>query len=124
MMNIEFDIDRLMQEWRINGFVVFEDFIPLETIDRIRQAWVSIRNNGIEKQGQSGNRVGTVIMFACLLKVHLLMKTSLSIQHLLTFLNGYWDQIMFGLTLTQTFLCQTQTISIGTATANFYFQNL
>ena len=37
-MNIEFDIDRLMQEWRINGFVVFEDFIPLETIDRIRQA--------------------------------------------------------------------------------------
>ena len=123
-MNIEFDIDRLMQEWRINGFVVFEDFIPLETIDRIRQAWVSIRNNGIEKQGQSGNRVGTVIMFACLLKVHLLMKTSLSIQHLLTFLNGYWDQIMFGLTLTQTFLCLTQTISIGTATANFYFQNL
>ena len=123
-MNIEFDIDRLMQEWRINGFVVFEDFIPLETIDRIRQAWVSIRNNGIEKQGQSGNRVGTVIMFACLLKVHLLMKTSLSIQHLLTFLNGYWDQIMFGLTLTQTFLCLTQTISIGTATANFYAQNL
>ena len=57
-MNIEFDIDRLMQEWRINGFVVFEDFIPLETIDRIRQAWVSIRNNGIEKQGQSGNRGG------------------------------------------------------------------
>ena len=52
MTNIEFDIDRLMQEWRINGFVVFEDFIPLETIDRIRQAWVSIRNNGIEKQGQ------------------------------------------------------------------------
>ena len=88
-MNIEFDIDRLMQEWRINGFVVFEDFIPLETIDRIRQAWVSIRNNGIEKQGQSGNRVGTVIMFACLLKVHLLMKISLSIQRLLTFSNRH-----------------------------------
>ena len=31
MMNIEFDIDRLMQEWRINGFVVSEEFIPLET---------------------------------------------------------------------------------------------
>ena len=124
MTNIEFDIDRLMQEWRINGFVVFEDFIPLETIDRIRQAWVSIRNNGIENKVNQEIGVGTVIMFACLLKVHLLMKTSLSIQHLLTFLNGYWDQIMFGLTLTQTFLCLTQTISIGTATANFYFQNL
>ena len=48
-------IGQLMQEWRINGFVVFEDFIPLETIDQIRQAWVPIRNVGIEQQGKSGN---------------------------------------------------------------------
>ena len=58
MMNIEFDIDRLIQEWRINGFVVFEEFIPLETVDRIHQAWVPIRNSGVEQQGQSGNRGG------------------------------------------------------------------
>ena len=44
-----------MQEWRINGFVVFEGFIPLETIDQIRQAWAPIRNAGIEQQGKSGN---------------------------------------------------------------------
>ena len=48
-------IGQLMQEWRINGFVVFEGFIPLETIDQIRQAWVPIRNVGIEQQGKSGN---------------------------------------------------------------------
>ena len=54
-MSKEFDIDRLMQEWRINGFVVFEGFIPLETIDQIRQAWAPIRNAGIEQQGKSGN---------------------------------------------------------------------
>ena len=48
-------IGQLMQEWRINGFVVFEGFIPLETIDQIRQAWAPIRNAGIEQQGKSGN---------------------------------------------------------------------
>ena len=56
MMNIEFDIDRLMQEWRINGFVVLEEFIPLETVDRIHQTWVPIRNSGVEQQGRSDNR--------------------------------------------------------------------
>ena len=54
-MNIEFDIDRLVQELRINGFVLFEEFILLETVDRIHQAWVSIRNSGVEQQGRSGN---------------------------------------------------------------------
>lgn len=34
-----------------------EEFIPLETVDRIRQAWVPIRNSGVEQQGRSGNRV-------------------------------------------------------------------
>ena len=34
----QYDIDQLMQEWRINGFVVFENLVSLEKIDRIREA--------------------------------------------------------------------------------------
>ena len=52
MMSKEFDVNRLMQEWRINGFVVFEGLIPLEKIDRIRQAWMPIREDGIQQHGQ------------------------------------------------------------------------
>ena len=33
-----YDVDQLLEEWRINGFVVFEDLIPTDTIDRIREA--------------------------------------------------------------------------------------
>jgi hypothetical protein len=51
-MSREFDVNRLMQEWRINGFVVFEGLIPLEKIDRIRQAWMPIRDDGIKQHGQ------------------------------------------------------------------------
>jgi hypothetical protein len=87
-------IGQLMQEWRINGFVVFEDLIPLETIDQIRQAWAPIRNAGIEQQGNPGMRVNSVIIFACLLKVRLLMKKSSSTRHWLNFLSAYRDQIM------------------------------
>ena len=47
-----YDIDPMMQEWRINGFVVFEDFIPLEKIDRIREAWAPIRDHDIQQQGE------------------------------------------------------------------------
>lgn len=46
-----YDIDQLLEEWRINGFVVFEDLIPDETIDRIRDAWIPIREAGIAEQG-------------------------------------------------------------------------
>ena len=124
MMSKEFDIEQLMQEWEINGFVVFEDFIPLDKIDRIHQVWVPIRNDNIEQQGQSGNRGGYRDNVRVPLKVHVSMKKSLSILHLLNFLNEYWDQIMFGHTLTQTFLCLTQTISTGTVTVNLLFPKL
>lgn len=46
-----YDIDQLLQEWRINGFVVFEDLIPLETIDRILDAWIPIRERDVAEQG-------------------------------------------------------------------------
>ena len=46
-----YDIDQKMQEWRINGFVVFEDMIPHEKIDRIREAWIPVRDEDIERQG-------------------------------------------------------------------------
>ncbi len=52
----KYDIDQLMQEWRINGFVVFEDLIPLETIDRIREVWIPIRDRDIERQGEYPSR--------------------------------------------------------------------
>ena len=35
MAETTYDIDQLMEEWRINGFVVFEDLIPEEKIDAI-----------------------------------------------------------------------------------------
>ena len=44
-----YDIDQLMQEWRINGFVVFEDLIPVEKLDRILEAWIPIRDRDIER---------------------------------------------------------------------------
>ena len=27
-LDTKYDIDQMMEEWRINGFVVFEDLIP------------------------------------------------------------------------------------------------
>ena len=51
-----YDIDQLMQEWRINGFVVFEDLIPVEKLDRILEAWIPIRDRDIERQGEYPKR--------------------------------------------------------------------
>ena len=48
----KYDIDQLMQEWRINGFIVFEDLISLDTIDRIREAWIPVRDHDIELKGE------------------------------------------------------------------------
>ena len=46
-----YDVDQLLEEWRINGFVVFEDLIPTATIDRIREAWAPLREAGVKEQG-------------------------------------------------------------------------
>ena len=51
-LDTKVDIDQMMEEWRINGFVVFEDLIPTETIDRILEAWIPIRDRDIERQGK------------------------------------------------------------------------
>ena len=52
----KYDLDQMMEEFRINGFVVFEDLIPHETIDRILEAWRPIRDEDIERQGESPPR--------------------------------------------------------------------
>jgi hypothetical protein len=52
-------MNQLMEEWRINGFVVFADLIPTEKIDRIREAWAPIRDRedrDIERQGKYPSR--------------------------------------------------------------------
>ncbi len=51
-----YDIDQFLQEWRINGFVVFEDFISTEKIDQILEAWEPIRDQDIERQGKDPRR--------------------------------------------------------------------
>ena len=52
----EYDIDARLLEFRINGFTVFEDLIPPEKIDRILEAWVPVRDAGIERQGENPPR--------------------------------------------------------------------
>ena len=47
----EYDVDQLLEEWRINGFVVFESLIPEETVDKIREAWVPLREAGVREEG-------------------------------------------------------------------------
>ena len=51
-LDTKYDINQMMEEWRINGFIVFEDLIPTETIDRILEAWIPIRDRDIERQGK------------------------------------------------------------------------
>ncbi len=51
-LDTKYDIDQMMEEWRINGFVVFEDLIPTETVDRILEAWIPVRDRDIERQGK------------------------------------------------------------------------
>jgi len=51
-LNTKYNIDQMMEEWRINGFVVFEDLISTATIDHILEAWIPIRDSDIERQGK------------------------------------------------------------------------
>ncbi len=52
----EYNVDQLVEEYKINGFVTFEDLIPQEVIDRIYEAWIPIRDREIERQGDNPNR--------------------------------------------------------------------
>ena len=51
-MHNHYDIDQKLEEWRINGFTVFEGLIPHEKLDGILEAWGPIRDADIERQGE------------------------------------------------------------------------
>ena len=39
-LSAKYDLDLKLAELRINGYVLFEDLIPVEKIDRIREAFL------------------------------------------------------------------------------------
>ena len=55
-VSTQYNIDQLVEEFKINGFVVIEDFISSEILDRIDEAWIPIRDREIERQGDDPNR--------------------------------------------------------------------
>lgn len=52
----QYDTNQLIEEFKINGFVVLEDFISSDVLDRIYEAWVPIRDREIERQADDPNR--------------------------------------------------------------------
>ena len=38
----KYDLDLKLAELKINGYVMFEDFIPVEKVDRIREAFMPL----------------------------------------------------------------------------------
>lgn len=52
----DYNIAEKVLDFRINGFVVFEDAIPHDKIDRILEAWAPIRDLGIKHQGETPSR--------------------------------------------------------------------
>lgn len=62
----QYDIDMKLAELRINGYAVFEDLIPVEKIDRIREAFLpyleAVRTHsdpagGVDLQARSDDRI-------------------------------------------------------------------
>ena len=62
----QYDIDMKLAELRINGYAVFEDLIPVEKIDRIREAFLpyleAVRTHsdpagGVDLHARSDNRI-------------------------------------------------------------------
>ncbi len=51
-----YDVDRLVMEFRVNGFVVFDGLIAQATLDRIQEAWTPIRDADIGRQGPNPRR--------------------------------------------------------------------
>ena len=49
---MDYNIDRHVNEFRINGYTVFEDLIAHEKIDRILEAWGPVRDADIKIQGE------------------------------------------------------------------------
>ncbi len=52
----QYNCDQLIEEFKINGFIVLEDFISTDKLDRIYEAWIPIRDREIERQGDDPNR--------------------------------------------------------------------
>jgi ectoine hydroxylase-related dioxygenase (phytanoyl-CoA dioxygenase family) len=52
----QYNTDQLIEEFKINGYIVLEDFISSDVIDRICEAWIPIRDREIERQGDDPNR--------------------------------------------------------------------
>lgn len=52
----QYNCDQLIEEFKINGFIVLEDFISDDKLDRIYEAWIPIRDREIERQGDDPNR--------------------------------------------------------------------
>ena len=51
-MTHSYNLGQKLEEWRINGFTVFEDFVAHDKIDGILEAWAPIRDADIERQGE------------------------------------------------------------------------
>ena len=47
-----YDIAAQARDFRINGFIVFEDLIAPEKLDRILEAWKPIRDEDVKRQGE------------------------------------------------------------------------
>ena len=52
----QYNCDQLIEEFKINGFIILEDFISDDKLDRIYEAWIPIRDREIERQGNDPNR--------------------------------------------------------------------
>ena len=51
-----YQIDELVRDFRVNGFVVIENFIPHVKLDRVLQSWEPVRDADIAKQGEYPSR--------------------------------------------------------------------
>ena len=47
------DFDLKLAEFKINGYAVFDDMIPLETVDRIRDAFMPLLEHVMERDGET-----------------------------------------------------------------------
>ncbi len=52
----DINVNQLAEEFKINGFIVIEDFIPIDILDRIYKAWLPIRDREIERLMGISNR--------------------------------------------------------------------
>ena len=51
-----YDVGRLLMEFRVNGFVVFEDLISQAKLDHIQEEWTPLRDADIKRQGSNPQR--------------------------------------------------------------------